>query len=46
MGSSAGIVSVMRFERPGGEHFSGYINYINRSDTMRAKHFKDWNAVK
>ena len=46
MGSSAGIVSTMRFERPGGEHFSGYINYINRSDAMRAKHFKDWNAVK
>lgn len=35
----------MRFERPGGEHFSGYINYINRSDAMRAKHFKNWNAV-
>ncbi|KRL45157.1 hypothetical protein FD01_GL000799 [Lacticaseibacillus manihotivorans DSM 13343 = JCM 12514] len=35
----------MRFERPGDEHFSGYINYINRSDAMRAKHFKDWNAV-
>ncbi|UWP76167.1 relaxase MobL [Lacticaseibacillus paracasei] len=46
MGSSAGIVSVMRFERPGDEHFSGYINYINRSDAMRSKHFKDWNAVK
>jgi hypothetical protein len=45
MGSSPGIVSVMRFERPGDEHFSGYINYINRSDAMRAKHFKDWNAV-
>lgn len=45
MGSSPGIVSVMRFERPGGEHFSGYINYINRSDAMRAKHFQDWNAV-
>ncbi|QFQ92554.1 MobP2 family relaxase [Lacticaseibacillus manihotivorans] len=43
--SSPGIVSVMRFERPGDEHFSGYINYINRSDAMRAKHFKDWNAV-
>lgn len=35
----------MRFERPGGEHFSGYISYIDRSDAMRAKHFKDWNAI-
>lgn len=40
-----GIVSVMRFERPGGKHFAGYINYINRSDALREQHFKDWNAV-
>lgn len=45
MGSSPGIVSAMRFERPGDAHFSSYINYINRSDAMRSKHFKDWNAV-
>lgn len=45
VGSSPGIVSAMRFERPGDAHFSSYINYINRSDAMRSKHFKDWNAV-